>query len=240
MTWGAVAVIGAAVIGGVAQDRAADKAADAQKRTGDAAIDAQIAAREQARNDLMPYSQFGQQGIGLFNQLSNGDYSGFMDSPDFKAANKFGLQNLDHSAASRGGLFGGGHTRDTIGFSQDLASQYLGNYRNSLFQQIGMGQNAAAGQGGFSMNAGNNISGQYNNQGLAAANSALRQGENYAQIAGALGGAFANYAGNRQSSYQPQSGYGPFQPNQSGYQSPNYVGYDGSSAFGKWGQGWDS
>ena len=193
-------------------NKGAQKAANANRDAQQQAIDAQTAARDQARNDLMPYANFGQQAIPQLQALNNGDYSGFLNSPDYKAAFSQGMDSLDHSAASRGGLFGGGHTRDSIRFGQGIASQYLGNYRNSLFGQLGGGQNAAAGLGGYSTGAAANIGNAYGNMGQSNAYAANQIGQNNAGFAagtaGALNGLAQNYfAGRNQSSYnQPAAG----------------------------------
>lgn len=215
MSWFAVGSAAVTVVGGYMSNKSANKgaknAASAQERSQQLAIDEQRAAREQGRTDLMPYSQFGQQGIGGLNALNSGDYSGFLNSPDYQAAMGAGVGALDRSASSRGSLFSGAHEKDLNQFGQANAAQYLGNYRSSLFQQLGGGQSAAAGQGGFSMNAANQIGNGYNNIGNAQAGAYNQIGQNNAQFAagtaGALNGLFQDYA-NRGSQYTPPaSGY---------------------------------
>lgn len=200
------AVVGA--YSAYSQNKAAKDGRNAQLQGQQSAIDEQRAAREQARADLQPYAQFGQQAIPLLSQLNSGDYSGFLNSPDYLAARDLGQGQIDRSAAARGGLFGGGHTKDSIQFGGQLASQYLGNYRNSLFNQAGMGQNAAAGQGAFSTNAAGRIGSAYGNMGQANADYAYQRGDNNSQLAAGLGGLFANYMGGRASSYPAYTGLG--------------------------------
>lgn len=214
MPWGAIA---GAVISGVIQNKASGDANDASRDASQATIDEQRAARDQARNDLMPYSQYGQQAIPQLSRLNSGDYSGFLNSPDYLAALNQGQGQIDHSAAARGGLFGGGHTKDTIAFGSGLASQYLGNYRNSLINQLGGGQNAAAGMGGYSQNAAGQIGSAYGNMGAAGAQSAYDRGNNLAGMVGAAGNAFGQWYGNR--SAYPQS-------------SPSYTGLGGNPTYG--------
>lgn len=201
MTWGMVAVAGATLVGGALAKDSANKGARAQQDAQQAAIDEQRAAREQARQDLMPYQQFGQQAIPLLSRLNSGDYSGFLDSPDYLAARDLGQSQIDHSAAARGGLFGGAHNKDTIQFGAQNAAQYLGNYRNSLFNQLGGGQNAAAGMGGFSTNAANQIGANLGNIGDARQSAYNNNAEFAAGAAGTLGGLFSQYAAQRAPSY---------------------------------------
>lgn len=220
MSWMMVGGAAVTVVGGAIAKNQANKGAKAQANAAQSAADAQAAARDQARQDLMPYSQFGQQAIPLLDKLSNGDYSAFENSPDYQYALSHGLDAIDHRAAARGGLFGGGNTRDAMTFSSGLASQNLGNYRNSLFQQLGGGQSAAAGQGGFSMNAANNIGGYLTDQGNARASAYNNNAQFAAGAAGALGGMFNQYGASRTPSYSTPAA------------ANTYSGLGGQSAFG--------
>lgn len=187
MPWGAVV---GAVIGGIASNNAANKSADAQKNAANATIAEQQRQYDLTRSDLMPYMDFGAQAIPYLQRLNSGDYSGFLKSPDYLAALNMGQAQIDNSAAAHGGLFGGGHTKDTIQFGSDLASQYLNNYRNSLFQQAGMGQNAAAGLGGLGQSSANAIGQAYTNAGNARASAYQQQGDNWAGLAQGLGNTY--------------------------------------------------
>jgi hypothetical protein len=130
-----------------------------------------------------------------------------MNAPDYQAALKQGQGAIDSSAAAKGGLFGGAHTKDTIAFGSDLASQYLNNYRSSLFQQAGMGQNAAAGLGGLGQSSANAIGNAYGAMGDARATAYNNQAQLYGGIAGSLSNLANNYfAGRSGSSYGPNSG----------------------------------
>lgn len=172
------------------QRKGAKEGAKAQAAASNAAIGEQQRQYDQTRNDLSPFMQFGQQAIPLLSQLSGGDYSGFLNSPDYLAARDLGQSQIDHGAAARGGLFGGGNTRDTMKFGSQLGAQYLNQYRDSLFQQAGMGQNAAAGLGGLGANMAGQIGAQYKNIGNAR-QSAYQQGaDTNSQLAGGLAGMF--------------------------------------------------
>jgi hypothetical protein len=208
MPWGyaATAIVGA--YGAHEKNKAANNASDA-------ITDAQRQMYDQTRQDLSPYMNFGQQAIGGLTALNNGDWSGFLNSPDYLAAQSQGLDMLDRSAASRGSLFGGGHTRDTIKFGQGLAAQYLGNFRGSLFNQAQMGQNAAAQSGQFGANAANQIGG-------AQASNYLMRGDNNSEFASGLGKLFNDYLGSRQAGGSPSS-----------YPQPSYTGLGGQSSFGQ-------
>lgn len=224
MSWMMVGSAAVSVVGGAIAKNQANKAA---KGASNAVTQAQQQQFEQTRQDLSPYRDFGAGAIPLLQQLAGGDYSAFENSPDYKYALSSGLDSIDHRAAARGGLFGGGNTRDAMTFASGLASQNLNNYRGSLFNQAQVGQNAATQTGQFGANAANNI-------GNAQAGYYQQVGDNNSQFtagtAGALGGLFNNYmasrpATTRQSSYGGQSAFGNVQPKLGN----NYAN------FGNWG-----
>lgn len=105
---------------------------------------------------FQPYQQAGGNALSQLNALNSGDYSGFNQSPDYLWAQQQGMQGLDRSAAARGALYSGGHTADTLNYNQGLATQNLGNYRNSLMGLAGMGQNAAGSMASLGANYGAN------------------------------------------------------------------------------------
>lgn len=152
---------------------------------------------DEAKGYMQPYMQTGALANTGIQSLLNNNYSGFYNSPDFKAAMQAGGDMLDNSAASRGGLFGGGHQKELTGYGQQLASQYLGNYRNWLGNVAGNGQNAATSLSGFGANAGQSIANLYGAQGQAAAQGAAERGANYANMFGDIGGALGDYFGQR-------------------------------------------
>jgi hypothetical protein len=230
MTWVAVGAAAVTVVGGAIANNQSNKAA---KGAANSQIAAQQAQFDQTRQDLMPFMDFGKQAIGGLGALNAGDYSGFQNSPDYLFAMQQGIGNLDKSAASRGSLFSGGHEKDLAQFGSGLASQYLGNYRNSLFNQAQMGQNAAAQTGQFGANAANNI-------GNAQAGYYQQRGDNNSQFAagtaGALNGLFQNYMaqkpGGGTSSYTGAGG----QPTL-GQQQPAFG--NNYSNFGNFGFNWN-
>lgn len=161
---------------------------------------------DEAKGYMQPYMQTGTMANTGIQSLLGGDYSGFYNSPDFKAAMQAGGDMLDNSAAARGGLFGGGQQRALTGYGQQLASQYLGNYRNWLGNVAGNGQNAATSLSGFGANAGQSIANLYGGQGAAAAQGAAERGANYANMFGDIGSALGGYFGSRNTGIIPPSG----------------------------------
>lgn len=68
MTWGAVAIAGATVIGGAMSANAAGNAADAQSASADKATQAQMMAAAQVRQDLSPWTSAGTAAQAKLNQ----------------------------------------------------------------------------------------------------------------------------------------------------------------------------
>jgi len=164
----------------------ARKAADANKKAAQASAAEFGRARDAAIGYQQPYLQYGQGagGLGGLQALMSGDYSGFMNSPDYLASQKAGIYALDHSAAAKGRLNSGGFAADLQNAGQDHAAGYLGNYRNALFQGAGIGQQAANQSGAYQMNAAQGISNGLLGVGQAQAQ---RYGANAGQAAGLFG-----------------------------------------------------
>lgn len=204
----AAALIGSAVIGGIASSSSASKAAKAQQNAANQASQLQKDQYAQTRADLAPYRDTGTAALGQYQGLlgMNGKdaqsaaLSQYTESPFLsQLVNRTG-QAVDASRAARGGLFSGG-TAQEIG---DRTGQlYLGDYNNYLSRVGGLvdtgvgaatttgqfGQNAAAGQAQSAMAAGNAKAGGYINA-ANGVNNALNQG---ASLYGAYkGGAFGN------------------------------------------------
>lgn len=185
MSWVAV---GAAAVTAVGSAYSANKSAKAQAKGGDAAIAEQRRQYDQTREDQLPWLQAGQGALGQLQKLNAGDFSGFIDSPDYQFALQQGTQALDRSAASRGNLFSGGQQADLMKFGQGLATQNYGNYYNRLASMAGVGQTAATNLGQFGQSAASNIGNAHMANGQARASTYGAYGQGLAGLAGA-----ANY-----------------------------------------------
>ncbi len=197
MPWGAVA---AAVIGGVMSNQAAKKGAKASEKGGAASIAEQRRQYDLSRADQAPWMQHGQKALGGLDALNSGDYSGFMNSPDYLYARDSGMEGINRHLASKGGYYSGGGDADRMKFMSGLATQNLGNYRGALQSSAGMGQSTASGLGQLGANMANNIGQTQIGIGNARASSYQQQGDNYAGMAAAAGNAFGNWYQNRNAS----------------------------------------
>ena len=202
MTWVATAIVGSALIGGYASNRAASTQAaaaqqgiDAQERMFNRQTELQEPFRkagEEALNKLIPlasnYTPFG------MNQ--------FQQDPGYAFRLSEGMKALDRTAASRGGLLSGATLKGAQRYGQDLGSQEYQNafnrYQiernaqlNPLQSLAGVGQTATNTLTGAAGQMGQNLATGYGNVanarasgyvgGTNALTSALGTGLNYMQ-----------------------------------------------------------
>ena len=192
MPWGVAA---AAVVGAVAQNSAANKAAGAQKSAANQAIAATQQNYDRTKTDLQPYITLGGNAAGTLGALNSGDYSAFHADPGYQFAFDQGLQGLDRSAAARGSLYSGGHSADLIKFGQGLADQQYGDFYNRLLQTAGMGQGAASNLGSVGSGNAASIGANLTNAGNAAANGYINSANAFSNGLGQLAGAYGMYRG---------------------------------------------
>lgn len=183
MTWVAAAVgAGIALLGASSSRQAASMQADAAARAQE--FQAQQAA--QAREDLQPWRQSGQEANNRLRQMMGFDGSGggfSTNDPSYQFRLGEGLKAVDNSAAARGSTLSGATLKALQKYGQDSASQEFQNQFNRLTGMSGMGQNAAAGQGTTSMNFGN-----------SSANNAMALGNANASGVMGVANAFSNGA----------------------------------------------
>lgn len=157
----AAAVVGGAVVGGIATTMAGNKAADAQEAAANTASGTQLKMYNQNRADLAPYRQAGYTAL---NELGTetapgGDLNRDFTLADFNADPGYqfrmdqGQQALERSASARGGLLSGGAGKALERYGQDYASnEYSSAYsrfnndRTTRFNRLsalsGIGQQA--------------------------------------------------------------------------------------------------
>lgn len=210
---GAVASIGSAALGA----SAAKKGAKSQARAAEAA-----AAEQQRQFDLIQQNQapFREAGVKALNQLmglyglnqgaqegtGRADYSAFLNSPDYQFALQQGQQAVDRSAAARGLLNSGNTLAAAQQYGQGLASQQLGNYRNSLMGLIGGGQEATGQLAQAGLQTGANVGNALMAGGNARASGALGSANALIGGLGGLGQAAQDYFSSRNPVSQPGIG----------------------------------
>lgn len=198
---------GASILGGLLGKKASDKATDAQTNASQQNLALQQQMWQAQQANLAPYNTFGQgsAGLGGLQQLANGDYSGFYNSPDYMSARDAMQYAGDHGAAARGRVFSGGYAKDMAEAQGNLANQYLNSYRGSLQFGANLGQNAAAGFGQAAQNYANQAGNAYGAIGNAQASGALTNANIYGNTLGGLAGIF----GAQQQQNKTASSYTP-------------------------------
>lgn len=159
----ATAIVGGAVIGGIASNKAASTAASATERAADTAAASQERMFERQVELQEPWRKAG---INALAELGTG-FSGkvnLSEDPGYAFRMSEGLKALDRSAAARGGLMSGSALKAAERFGQDYASQeYQNAYNRALTKYnttaslAGVGQTATNALTGAAGNLGNNL-----------------------------------------------------------------------------------
>lgn len=206
----AAAVVGGAVVGGVASNMAAGKQANAAGK----AADQQAEASAQMRSDLSPYTQTGQQAINPLwaamgyttdangNQAVNPNSvlqqqfqfnpSDLANTPGYQFALTQGLKSTNNSLAAQGLGLSGAQAKGLSQYATGLADQTYGNQYNRALSTYNTNYQVAANNVNnlqSLVNTGQNSAAQTGQAGINAANNAgnyLTQQGN-AQAAGIAG-----------------------------------------------------
>jgi hypothetical protein len=188
---------------------ASKKASGAAMSAEDKKLALQQQMWEQQQHNIQPFLDYGGNSLGGLGKLMGGDYSGFLNSPEFKARVGFANDQFNNGAAAKFRLFSGGAQNDRDELNQNLAAQGLGDYRNFLQWGANLGQNAAAGYGQAAQNYANQAGNAYGAIGAAQGANALTQANVWNSTLGGLAGLVgANSGSPFASSYGNNSLYG--------------------------------
>lgn len=195
MSWIATAVVGSAVVGGVASSRASGKAVDAQLEASDAAIGEQRAAREELRELLSPFTQAGTGAVPELTALGGAGtpeaeaaaIDRIRGGPEFEALVGEAEEGILASGSATGNLRGG-NIREALASTRPSILSNLINQRFSRLMGITqIGQSSAAGQGTAGLQSSRDIGNIMLNQGEAIGQGALAQGQAFGNVAGSIG-----------------------------------------------------
>lgn len=110
-----------------------------------------------------------------------------------------GFEDIQESAAARGRLGAGGTLRDLTEFNTNLAATVVPQLQqqrfNQLFNLLGLGANAAAGQGTAGLQTATNIGNLMGNIGQAQAQGAIGQANAFGGMIGGLSGIYGAQQG---------------------------------------------
>lgn len=212
------AVVGGAVIGGVASNMAADKQAGAAGKAADQSAE----AAAQMRSDLSPYTALGNQAINplwaamgynvnpdgtvginpnsTLQQQFSFNPQDLESTPGYRFALQQGMNQVNNSAASRGLGLSGAQLKGATSFATGLADQTYGNQFNRALSQFNTNYQVASNNVNNLqnlVNTGQNSAAQTGQAGITGANNAgnyLTQAGN-AQAGGIMGAANAANSG---------------------------------------------
>lgn len=197
MPWGVAAAAVVGLYSANKQSQAGKAGAAAQTAAAQYSTDEQRREYDQSRTDQLPFLQAGYDSLNKENAFLNGDWSGFMNSPDYAYALQQGVRASDRSAAARGALGSGGHSGDLMQLGQGLALQNADNYWNKLAGRAGQGQSTAQNLGGLGANMATNIGNNAMNAANARASSYANTANAWGNYGNQLVGAIGQYYGSR-------------------------------------------
>lgn len=169
------AILGSAVIGGIASNKAGKAQAKATDKASDSQLQAQREANalqkemyDQNRKDMEPWRQAG---MGSLSQLVTGlkpggefnrnfQMSDFQADPGYAFRQSEGQKAIDNSAAARGSSLSGATLKALARFGQDTASAEYGNAYNRWNNDVSNRFNRISGVAGTGQQATQQI-GQY-------------------------------------------------------------------------------
>lgn len=187
MSWVATAIVGSAVVGGVAQDRAAGEMSESAERTGAAQIAEQRAAREAFEERTQPFLDIGLgAGEQLQSLLAGPNQTLEQINPVASFLQEQGFRDIREGSVGRNP--DQDLSRFQTGLTSTLVPQFQNQRFNQLFNVLGLGSNAATGQGQAALQTGANIGNIMGNVGQA-------QQAGIAGQANALTGTIQNVAG---------------------------------------------
>ena len=245
MTWVAVAVAGAGLVGGVIQGNAAQKAAQTQADANARAQQQLLETGQKASQQFDPYTQLGQSSVNALNQnlpyfqhqFNNQDLNAQL-APNYAFQLQQGQGATNAAANATGGMVGGNALKGLQDYTQNYAqgayqnafNNYNANQTNIYNRLNGianLGFQGATGAANAQLGVGSNIAQLTQGIGQAQAAGQVGQANAYAGAANSLGNAAYLY-GTGQGGGTGLSAPGGF--NQSGVQTingmanPNFVG----------------
>lgn len=217
MTWGAVAVAGAAVVGGVIASNSASSAANKQADSSKAALGEQQREFDINQQNYAPYLAAGKNALG---QLQTGintpiTSADVMADPGYQFGLNQGMTALDRKIAAMGGRVSGAALKQADRYATDYAtSGWNAAYQrgqdrlNRLASLAGIGQTATNGSALAGQSSANAISNLISGQGNASAAATMAQGNIWGNTVNQLGGIYQNYANRTPAAPAPAVGFG--------------------------------
>lgn len=200
----ATAIIGSAIVGGVANAYGASQAAKAQTASADRASATQLEMFNIAQSNLKPYSDVGQASENALIRALPGlvapiqmDQAALEATPGYKFNLAQGLKGVYNSASARGLGASGAALKGAGAFATGLAdSTYQNQFSNALANKqmalgalmapVSIGESAAAGVGNAAVNTGTQIGSNTIGAGNARAASDISIANQFGNVGNAL------------------------------------------------------
>jgi len=202
-----LALLGGSIAGGLlsssAQKKAASTAAAAQTQAAEMGIEEQRRQFDTVQALLKPYVEAGTSALGQ--QLALAGVAGpeaqqaaiaaLEQGPEFQALTRQGEEAILQRAAATGGLRGGNVQASLAQFRPQVLASLIEQQYGRLGGLTATGQASAAGQATAAQTMGSNITNLLQQQGAAAAGSALARGQANANMWGDITGTIGQIAG---------------------------------------------
>ena len=200
------ALIGSAVIGGVASNKAAKTQAGAARDAADAQLQASREANalqqrmyEEGVARQQPFLQGGTEDYNRLRSLMSGGPGAAQQflqmDPGYGFRLSEGLKALDRQAAARGGLISGGALKAAQRYGQDVASQEFGNAYNRLAGLAQIGPSSAGVMNSLGQNYATGAGNIYGAMGQTAGQAQIARGSAYGNMLNSLGKLGGSYFG---------------------------------------------
>jgi hypothetical protein len=178
----AAAIVGSAVVGGVASTVASSSAAGAETKAANQANATVAANQAQVRADLSPYNTAGQSDFAAYNNLVGPNANpaqqeaALQSLPGYQFQQTQGLKAVQNSAAARGLGESGAALKGAAQYATGLADSSWKDYANSLYQGASLGENAAAQTGNYGTQSAIAQGQNTTSAGVAQGNAAIASG----------------------------------------------------------------
>lgn len=189
----ATAIVGSAVIGGVASNMAAGNAASAEESAANQANATEQGFFNTANNNLQPFIQTGTSAakqIAGLEGLNDGNSSTIMNTlqglPGYQFANYQGLKSTQNAATARGLGTSGAALKGAANYSTGLANGYYNNLLSGLQNTENTGAGAAASLTGAATSLGTQIGQNTIGAGQAAAGASIAGGNALTSVANSV------------------------------------------------------
>lgn len=149
----ATAIVGTAYLSSEASSDASDAAIESNENLTQAQIKENARQHDAARADTAPYRQIGSDFMPDLRRFMRGDYSNFLNSPDYNFTFEQGQRAVMANQSANQSRYGGRALKEAAQFGQGLASTQIDKYFSRLFNTVNIGASAAAGtaQGGMQL-----------------------------------------------------------------------------------------